>query len=220
MEGNKKAEDRMNMVNVITVGVVGVLLVWVSVVALQTYYKSTLDEEEARRMTQGQEGDLVKVQAAQRAQLTGYAMRSSAAASKKVAVIPVERAMDLVVQDLKAKPDGTTVPEVGAQDKATIHPFPRSSRSRPRPRRPRRLRPRRLRLRLRPRRPRPRPRPRRPAFRPRPLHRRLRPRRSPPAIRDMKLARHIPLLALLLATPAAAAEDRYARMPAEMQDVG
>jgi hypothetical protein len=124
MEGNKKAEDKLNIVNVITVGVVGVLLVWVSVVALQTYYKSTLDEEEARRMTQGQEADLIKVQAAQRAQLGGYAMRSSAAASKKVAVIPIDRAMDLVVQDLEAKPEASVVPEVGAQDKATIHAFP------------------------------------------------------------------------------------------------
>jgi hypothetical protein len=124
MEGNKKAEDKLNIVNVITVGVVGVLLVWVSVVALQTYYKSTLDEEEARRMTQGQEADLIKVQAAQRSQLTGGFMRSSAAASKKVAVIPIERAMDLVVQDLKANPEASVVPEVGTQDKATIHAFP------------------------------------------------------------------------------------------------
>jgi protein SCO1 len=36
----------------------------------------------------------------------------------------------------------------------------------------------------------------------------------------MKLGRHIPLLALLLAAPAHAGEDRFARMPSEMKDIG
>jgi hypothetical protein len=123
MEGNKKAEDKMNMVNVVTVGVVGVLLVWVSVIALQSYYKSTLDEQERKRMTENQDADLRKVKAAQDGMLHMYAMRSSAAAGKKVAVIPIEAAKAKVLEDLRAKPDQSVVPERGPE-KATIQAFP------------------------------------------------------------------------------------------------
>lgn len=124
MEGKRKAEDKMNMVNVITVGVVGVLLVWVSIVALQAYYKSTLDAEEQRRMTANQDVQLRETRSAQQAVLSGYTTRSSAAYGKQLAVIPIDRAMDLVLAEAKADPGASLAPEAGTQDKATIEAVP------------------------------------------------------------------------------------------------
>jgi len=124
MEGKPKAEDRMNMVNVVTVGVVGVLLVWVSIVALQAYYKSTLDKAEQERLVAGQTVDLTKVRAAEGALINGYSARMSGTAQKKVMVIPVQDAMKKVVDELKADPAASVVPEIGPQTKATRHPYP------------------------------------------------------------------------------------------------
>jgi len=124
MEGKRKAPDKLSLVNIVTVGVVGSLLVWVSIIALQAYYKNTLDAEEEQRLVEGQGIALRDTRAEESAKINHYATRPDAIRKKNVVVIPVDRAMQLVVDELMQNPKASTTPDVGSQDQPTLQATP------------------------------------------------------------------------------------------------
>ena len=112
MDSPRKAEDSLNTVMIVAIGVIGSLFVWASIVALQAYYDKTAGAEAHRREIAGQSEQLRSLHAAANEILGKYGKSSTG----KVA-IPIERAMELVVRD------GNTlslVPAVGPHDKPTI----------------------------------------------------------------------------------------------------
>ncbi len=124
MEGKRKAPDKLSLVNIVTVGVVGSLLVWVSIIALQAYYKNTLDAEEQERVVEGQDVALRETRAEESAKISNYTTRADALRKKNVVVIPVDRAMQLVVDELTQNPKALTAPDVGPQDLPTLEAYP------------------------------------------------------------------------------------------------
>ena len=124
MEGTRKAPDKLSLVNIVTVGVVGSLLVWVSIIALQAYYKNTLDAEEQVRLVEGQDVALRDTRAEESAKINHYTTRADALRKKNVVVVPVDRAMQLVVDELTQNPKASTTPDVGSQDQPTLQATP------------------------------------------------------------------------------------------------
>lgn len=124
MEGTPKAPDKLNLVNIVTVGIVGALLVYVSIIALQAYYKNTLDAEELARAVENADLERRDVESAQLEKLTKYATRDDQIRKKKVVVIPIERAMELVVAEAARNPNASLVPDVGAHDQPTVEAKP------------------------------------------------------------------------------------------------
>ncbi len=113
MDSPRKAEDKLNNSVIVTVGIVGTLVVWGSIVALQAYYDSTAGQEEQRREIAGQ-SDALRSLNAQSWQAMGE-YRAKGGTSNRIA-IPIELAMKLVVRDRKK---ASLVPVVGSHDKPT-----------------------------------------------------------------------------------------------------
>lgn len=109
------AEDKVNVLGIVTVGVVSALLLWVAVVALQAYYENSFGAEQARKNALNKSAAYRTVKAEQAADLDEYAW-----VDRKTGIVrlPIEHAMELVVHDLQAGAP-SLVPAVGAHDVAT-----------------------------------------------------------------------------------------------------
>ena len=113
MDSPRKAEDKLNNSMIVAIGIVGALLTWGSIVALQAYYDSTAGVEERQREFAGQSDKLRSLQAQALQSLGEY--RAKGGKSGRIS-IPIELAMKLVVRDGK---QASLVPAVGAHDKPT-----------------------------------------------------------------------------------------------------
>ncbi|HET6613888.1 MAG TPA: hypothetical protein VFG83_17940 [Kofleriaceae bacterium] len=110
------AEDKVNALGIVTIGIVSAMLVWVSVVALQAYYQNTYGEEEAKKNAENKSAAYLSLRATQAADLDEYVWADR---QKGLVKLPIERAMELVVHDLQAG-SPSVVPAVGAQDTPTV----------------------------------------------------------------------------------------------------
>lgn len=106
----RKAEDRLNTFSIAMIGGVAALLLWAGVIALQAYYARTGGALEEERATAGQDRAARSVRAEQLGRLAEYRR------SGEHYVIPIERAMELVVRDARA---GSLVPAIGPHDQPT-----------------------------------------------------------------------------------------------------
>jgi hypothetical protein len=117
MEGAKKAEDKLNMVGVVVVGICGAVLVYVSIVLLEAFYMNDTAEVNTMADYGGQDTDVKTVKAGQAANITGFGKNTGEPTFR----ISIDRAMELVAAEAKADP-ANLVPSVGRSEKATIQP--------------------------------------------------------------------------------------------------
>ena len=109
------AEDKLNTLAIVTIGIASVLLVWASIVALQAYYENSFGAEMRRKATDGKGSELRSLLAEQRASL-----RELRRNDDNTVRIPVERAKQLVIAELRAGEPVSLVPAVGAHDEPTV----------------------------------------------------------------------------------------------------
>jgi translation initiation factor IF-2 len=116
MDGAKKAEDKLNTVGIVTVGICGAVLVYVSIVLLQAFYMNETSAVSQITDNYGAQDELRTLRSAQVASISEYRRGGT----PTTAAIPVQRAMELVVNQVKAGNSSNLVPAVGPSDKATL----------------------------------------------------------------------------------------------------
>jgi hypothetical protein len=109
------AEDKPNTLAIVTIGVASVLLLWASIVALQAYYANTFGAEMQRKFTEGQDGELRTLLAEQRAGLQALKRNDD-----ETVRIPIDRAKQLVVAELRSGQPASLVPAVGPHLEPTV----------------------------------------------------------------------------------------------------
>jgi hypothetical protein len=109
------AEDKSNTLAIVTIGVASVVLLWASIVALQAYYENSFGAEMHRKATEGKGDELRTLLAEQRAGL--QALRRN---DEETVRIPIERAKQLVVAELRTGEPASLVPAVGPHTTPTV----------------------------------------------------------------------------------------------------
>lgn len=110
-----RAEDKVNTYAIVVVGLVGALLTYVSIVALQAYYASTIGAEESVKEVAGLGTDYQSMKAEQSIVMSEYGRTGD-----KIR-LPIERAKELVLEDARNRAS-TLVPAVGEHDTPTVDP--------------------------------------------------------------------------------------------------
>jgi hypothetical protein len=109
------AEDKPNTLAIVTIGIASVLLLWASIVALQAYYENTFGAEMKRKFAEGQDAELRTLLAEQRASLQALKRNDD-----ETVRIPVDRAKQLVVAELRSGQPASLVPAVGPHTEPTV----------------------------------------------------------------------------------------------------
>jgi hypothetical protein len=116
----KRAPDALNMFAVVVVGAVGALLTYVSIVALQAYYASSAGAEMERKQRMGMGAEYRSLQASHEAELREYRQNQG----RNTFRLPLDRAMELVVEDTRAGRAAQLVAAVGPSDTPTVPAVP------------------------------------------------------------------------------------------------
>ncbi|MCA9673784.1 MAG: hypothetical protein KC464_01990, partial [Myxococcales bacterium] len=92
--------DKLNIIGVVTVGICGAVLVYVSIIALQAFYMNDTSAEHAQVGFTAQTDARNSLKASQLSNVGEYRRGAEASTFK----VPVERAMELVVRDAMRDP--------------------------------------------------------------------------------------------------------------------
>ena len=111
----KRNTDTLNNISIVVVGIVGAVLVYVSITLLQAFYMDDSAGVVSKADYEGQENTARSLRADQLSHIDMPVKN----AGKDTFVIPISRAMELVVEDAKKDP-ANLIPAVGRSDKATI----------------------------------------------------------------------------------------------------
>lgn len=123
---NKTPEQEDLNTSLIAVsGVIGAVVVFVMIVGLQAWYYNVEKEEMYKKVVAPAAEELSSVTAEQQGQLNSYRMIDS---RKKIVAIPIDRAMEIVVQDLAAGKNPVSVPSSQPTTAATSQPASGTSR--------------------------------------------------------------------------------------------
>lgn len=93
----KRRSDDLNTSSIALVGVVGAIVVFAIIVALQVWFYNLYEVETFRKDISQSPEEIGQLLAQQQAQLHSYRWVD---AKRKIASIPIDRAMELVVRDL------------------------------------------------------------------------------------------------------------------------
>jgi hypothetical protein len=113
----KRSEDKTNTFGIVLIGVSSAILLWATIVLLQAYYENTAGPLEARRSAMAKSQKVRDLRARQQAAMRDIKWVDPAA---KLVSLPIEDAMRMVVDELRADPRASLVPAVGAHDQPTI----------------------------------------------------------------------------------------------------
>lgn len=117
MSGPKRNPDKLNTIGVVVVGICGAVMVYVSIIALQAFYMNDTSELQHTKDYAGLERTAQGHKADEMRNITEAATNSGAPTFR----IPIEHAMELVVEDAKKDPSHL-IPNLPASTKATIEP--------------------------------------------------------------------------------------------------
>ncbi|MEZ4401839.1 MAG: hypothetical protein R3B06_17555 [Kofleriaceae bacterium] len=124
--GEKKNPDKLNTVAIVTVGLTGAALVYLSIIGVETLYLG--DAARVNKVAKfGRQGEtMVTLRATQVGKVTGNGGHEALTGGKgrdgvQLYVVPIEAAMDLVVRDVKVDP-ANLVPAVSRSEFTTIKP--------------------------------------------------------------------------------------------------
>ncbi|HTE53357.1 MAG TPA: hypothetical protein VK698_21025 [Kofleriaceae bacterium] len=112
----KKQQDRVNAYGIVLIGLVGTVLIWVSVVALQAYYNRTSGALRSERDAEWKNKDVMDLKTAQLAELRDSKFVNP---QKGIVTIPIDQAEVLVLKGLRDG-DPSVVPAVGPHDLPTV----------------------------------------------------------------------------------------------------
>jgi len=99
--------EDLNTSLIAVAGVVGALVVFLMILALQAWYYNVEQAEMYRKAVAPAAEELSRLTTAQQAQLNSYRMIDP---SREIVAIPIDRAMALVVRDLAAGRDPLPIP--------------------------------------------------------------------------------------------------------------
>ena len=111
----KRNSDTLNNISIVVVGIVGAVLVYVSITLLQAFYMDDSAGTISKADYDGQENTARSLRADQLSHIDTPVKN----AGKDTFVIPIATAMALVVEDAKKDP-ANLIPAVGRSDKSTI----------------------------------------------------------------------------------------------------
>lgn len=114
-------QEDLNTSLIAVSGLIGAVVVFFSIVALQAWYYRVEKEEMYRKVVAPAAEELASVTAEQQGQLNSYRLIDS---QKQIVAIPIDRAMTLVEQDLAAGKDPLPIP--ASQPTPTSPPVPTS----------------------------------------------------------------------------------------------
>ena len=120
MSGPKRNPDKLNTIGIVVVGICGAVLVYVTIIALQAFYVDDTAEVQTMADYGGQDSTAKGHKAAEMQNITETA--SNPAAANQTYRIPIDRAMKLVVEDVKRDPSHL-VPALPPSIKPTIEPI-------------------------------------------------------------------------------------------------
>lgn len=104
MSGPKRNPDKLNTIGVVVVGICGAVLVYVTIVALQAFYMNNTSEIQTMADYGGQDTTAKGHKAGEMANLTGAGKNTAGAGQEATFRIPIEHAMELVVESAKQDP--------------------------------------------------------------------------------------------------------------------
>jgi hypothetical protein len=116
MDGAKKAEDKLNTVGIVTVGICGAVLVYVSIVLLQAFYMNETSAVSQITDNYGAQDELRTLRSDQVTSLAEYRR----GATPSTATIPVQQAMNAIVAKINGGNSVNLVPGIGTSDKPTV----------------------------------------------------------------------------------------------------
>lgn len=127
MESPPKAEDKVNIIGIVAIGLCGALLVYVSVVALQAFYINETSSVEAQRAAAGRQSAYKALNADHLEAIDQYAeVGKPEGAEQDRYAIPIDVAMDLVVEEAQRRSNqNNLIPVAGTSTVATYAPFGR-----------------------------------------------------------------------------------------------
>jgi hypothetical protein len=117
MSGPKRNPDKLNTIGVVVVGICGAVMVYVSIIALQAFYMNDTSEMQHTKDYAGLERTAVGHKANEMANINQAGTNTGASTFH----IPVEKAIELVVEDAKKDPSHL-IPALPASTKPTIEP--------------------------------------------------------------------------------------------------
>jgi hypothetical protein len=120
MSGLPRNADKLNNFGIVVIGLCGAVLTYVSIVLLQAYYADSSADVQTMADYGGQDTDFKTLRASQLGQVSEYRSVTGKAGQEPTYALPIERAMELVVED--GKDPAMLVPSQGRADKATTTP--------------------------------------------------------------------------------------------------
>jgi hypothetical protein len=117
MSGPKRNPDKLNTIGVVVVGICGAVMVYVSIIALQAFYMNDTSELQHTKDYGGMERTAQGHKADELRNISEAGTNTGAPTFH----IPVDHAIDLVVEDAKKDPSHL-IPSRPASTKATIEP--------------------------------------------------------------------------------------------------
>jgi len=125
MSGPKRNPDKLNTIGVVVVGVCGAVLVYVTIVALQAFYMD--DTSEVQTMADYGGNDLIAAGVRSQQMDSINKFDSNAATldpAKQTWRMPIGRAMDKIVEEMKANPAAASKLVIGVAESntATVRP--------------------------------------------------------------------------------------------------
>jgi hypothetical protein len=117
MSGPKRNPDKLNTIGIVVVGVCGAVMVYVTIVALQAFYMNDTADMQANKDYGGMDQAAKGHKADEMRNITEAASNAGGTTYR----IPIEHAMELVVQDA-AKDPSHLVPALPSSTKPTIEP--------------------------------------------------------------------------------------------------
>jgi hypothetical protein len=119
-------QEDLNTSMIAIAGVIGAVIIFLMIVALQAWYYNVETAEMYRKVVAPAADELSSVTAEQQGQLNSYRMIDS---QKRIVAIPIDRAMGIVVRDLTEGRNPLPVPSSQPTTAATSQPTSATSRS-------------------------------------------------------------------------------------------
>ncbi len=116
--GEKRAEDKLNTIGIVVVGICGAVLVYVTIVGLEAFYVNDTSELQTMADYGGNDTAVKSLKAEQLGHITEYGSNPPSPGVEPTYHLKIERAMALVVESAKGANGGLLVPVRGPLKKA------------------------------------------------------------------------------------------------------
>lgn len=117
MEGPPKQPDNLNIVAIVALTLGGALAVYIAFVSLQAYYLAEASKLEFEREAEGKSFEVRTLHAKHAEELQGYRWVNK---HRQTVTLPIDKAMEIVVSEVRTGNPNDLVPAIGPQDTPTV----------------------------------------------------------------------------------------------------